>query len=271
MGIYSGRDAYVDGISCVQSWQVQVADAIQRYAASCVPGGTNAPAGVLDWTGQIAGVGAQPPIFPTGEPISFQGVIRNSSPLRSLTGSILIEQLTIDINAEDGSPIRWTATFGAIGALAEAASGAVDSVIAEAPPGTNLAIEIDGNPVTSALRTAQLVFRRPSATYVDGGVTARVGGNLEADLNFSVYEDSLEVAAFAPNSLSPVDVYVTPTTFWSFKNIRFAGKSNFTVDRVSHAVLGYQVNGLWNAAQDDDLGHIIGPDETVYFGDEGSS
>ena len=267
MAIYSGKDAYVNNVPCTQNWSANPGVAHQRYSSSCVPGGTNAPPGVINWTGQMAGVGAQPPVFPTGVDLAFQGVMNNTvGSLRSLTGTILIEQLTIDINKEAYAPISWVATFGGQGALAQAASGAADATVSEAPNGKDLAIKIATVAITSDLRTAQLVFRRPHTTYVLGGVTYRVAGNLECDINFAVHESSLEIAAFAPNALSLLEVFVTASTAWKMQKIRFGPKSGFVVDRVSHAIQGYTVNGMWNGAETGALGYILGPDATAYYG-----
>lgn len=267
MATKSGRHAYVNGVPCTQSWSASKSVASQRYSSSCVAGATNVPPGVINWSGQIAGVGAQPPLFPDGNPMAFQGVIDNTvGDLLSLNGSILIEQLTIDINKETYAPISWVATFGAQGAMTEAATGAVDSVVSEALNGKDLAIEINSTAITQGLRTCQLVFRRPSTSYVQAGLTYRDSGNLECDINFSLYERSLEIAAYEANALAQVDVYVSGSEYWSFEKIRFGSKSGISFDRSSNNILGYTVNGMWNAVDGTTQGEIIGPDETYYYG-----
>jgi hypothetical protein len=151
MPVYSGKDSYVNGVPCTQGWQANPAVTAQRYSASCVAGATNTPAGITNWTGQISGVGAQPPLFPDGLPFTFLGVINNTSgSLKSLNGTVLFEQLTIDFNRETYAPISWVATFGAQGAMTEAASGAADSVVSEAPNGKDLAIKIATVSLSSA-------------------------------------------------------------------------------------------------------------------------
>jgi hypothetical protein len=269
--IVSGRYAYVNGLSCTQSWQFNQTVAQQRYAASCVPDATNVPEGPTDWTGQATGLGGQPAIFPDGDDFTFLGVIDGKiGQLLSLNGDVLCESLTIDINKEDGSSIKWTATLGAQGDMAEAATAATDSVVSGGQSGVDLDVKIDDVSV-SGVRSAQMVFRRPVTTALDAGLTYRSAGNFEADINFAVYNKSQEVAAYAPNALEIVKIYITPTTFWEFKKIRFGSKSGFVVDRASNNVLGYTVNGMFNGAEDDDLGHIIGPDLTQYFPTAGGS
>jgi len=251
MPIYNGKNAYVDDVPCVQTWSASLATTHQRHSSSCIAGATNSPPGIKNWSGQITGLGDFPSIvIPSLSPLTFLGVINNTGgSLKSLNGSVFIESLTIDINKATYAPISWTATFGAHGDLVEAATGAADSVVSEAPNGKDLAITIVATPITQAIQTAQLVFRRPSTTYVDAGLTYRTPGNLEADINFAVLESALEVAAYAPNALSLVKIFTTATKYWEFSKIRFGGKSNFVVDRTSNNVLGYTVNGMWNAIE----------------------
>lgn len=258
MTVYSGKDAYVNTVGCVQSWQATEAVTAQRYSASCVPGATAVPPGIVNWTGQISGVGDFPEVvIPNGTDLAFQGVINNTSmALKSLTGNVRIEQLTIDIDKSTYAPIKWTATFGAQGLLTEGATGAADATISEAPNGKDLAISIGGTPLTQSLTKAQIVLRMPATTYVDAGATKRTSGNLECDVNFTVQDSSLAVGAYAKNVLGLLKIFTTADNFWEFSKIRFLGKSNFTVDRVSNNVLGYQVNGQWSAIEADALGYL---------------
>lgn len=271
MSIFSGRAAYVNGVPCTQSWQASMATTHQRYSASCVAGATDTPPGIINWTGQVAGVGAQPPVFPDGEDFTFQGVMRDAAPLRSLNGTILFEQLTIDINKATNAAISWVATWGAQGALAQAATSAADAVVSEAENGKDLVIEIASVALTQNIQSCQLVFRRPHTTYVQGGLTYRKAGNLECDVNFAVLDDDLEVAAYAANALSQMDVFVDATHFWSLSKIRFGSKTNLNVDRTTHNILGYTVNGMWSGVEGDQLGFIDGPDGTRYWPPESSS
>lgn len=277
LGIYSGKDAYVNGVSCIQSWQVTEAVTAQRYSASCTPGGTNVAPGVVNWSGQMSGVGPVPAAFPDGVVLSFQGVTNNSAgegDLLSVEGSALIEQLTIDINKETAAPISWQATFGFNGVPTEAASGAADAVIATPVYGDALDVRIGSSPATIvtgslALRTAQIVFRRPLTVFVKGGAAYRKSGNLECDISFSAFTPSLKVTAFAQGTLAKTRIYTSATAYWEFAKIRFLGKSNFQVERGTVNVLGYQVNGQWNSADAGALGYITyfdGTDNTDYYG-----
>lgn len=273
--IYSGKDAYVgltSGVNCVQSWQATPSVTAQEYAASCAPGGTIVPAGIIDWKGQINGFGDYPVgVIPSGVDTSFQGVINNTAmSLKSLTGTILIEQLTIEIDKSTYAPIKWTATFGAQGNLTVAASGSADSGTPSDCSSAGLTISIAGTPLTQSLTKAQIVLSKPHTTYVDVGFTKRKAGNMKCTLNFGVQEASLAVAAYAPNSMGIVRITtnVAGDRYWEFDAVRFLGKSNFTVDRQSTNILGYQVNGQWSFIDDSQaLGYIMfsNPDDDPVY------
>jgi len=281
-GVYTGKDAYINGVSCTTAWSVTEAVTAKRYSASCVPGATAVPEGIVNFTGQVSGVGAYPSaVIPTGTDLTFKGVVNNTGgSLLSLNGSILVEQLTIDIDATTREAIKWAATFGAQGALTEASTGAADSVVKEAETGKYLDIRVDGNSLTQAVTKAQIVLRRPHATRVSGGATYRKAGNLEADINFTVEESSLLVATYARNAMGALavvthhdedlDVYLA----YEFNRVRFLGKSNFEVSRENPPkIIGYQVNAQWHAVKEpgNALGYILygvenDPEAAAIFG-----
>ena len=267
-GVYTGKDAYINGVSCVTAWSVTEAVTAKRYSASCVPGATAVPEGIVNFTGQVSGVGAYPiAVIPTGTDLTFKGVVNNTGgSLLSLNGSILVEQLTIDIDATTREAIKWAATFGAQGALTEASTGAADSVVQEAETGKDFYIKVGASGLTQAVTKAQIVLRRPHATRVSGGATYRKAGNLEADLNFTVEESSLLVATYARNVKNRVKIftYTDPMTSdqycWEFNQVRFLGKSNFEVSRENPPkIISYQVNAQWHAVDGNgaELGYIL--------------
>lgn len=272
--IYSGKDAYIDGVPCVSSWSATQGAAAQRYSASCVAGASNVGPPVLNWSGAASGKGQKPVLFPSGADVVFQGVMNNDAgegDLLSLDGDIVVEQLTIDINKETSAPISWQATYGFQGTPTQSATGASDSANADAMYGNDLDVKIATTSVgITKVRSAQLVFRRQLTTFVQGGTTYRKAGFLSADINFTLYESSLAIAAYAPGALSRLQIFVSATAYWDFSLARFLGKSNYVVDRESNAILGYTVNAQWNAKNGATPGWISyfdGTTATDYWGD----
>lgn len=281
IGIYSGKDAAIDGVACVQSWGLALAVTQSRYAASCLGDGTNTPAGPKNWTGQMAGLGAHPAdAFPDGVAIEFIGCVNNDEgqgDLHSVEAAILVEQLTININKNDGSPISWEATFGVNGEPNEIIEGVEDSAPASSESGSDLDIKIGGVTIEAAhlaVQTAQIVFRRAPSTFIRGGLTERRPGNLECDINFAVSCPQLSIAAYEENALARVQIYTGASSYWDLSKIRFGGKSGYTVGRGSPSpIIGYSVTGQWNAkdgATDGWIAYYDGSSWTDYQGEHGT-
>lgn len=272
--IYSGKDAYINGIPCTQSWGAAVAVTAQKYSASCVPGATNVPPGVENWTGQGGGIGAFPALLPDGTDVTFKGVTNNTSgegALQSLNGTVMVEQTTIDFNKENGGPIQWASTFGFEGVPTEAASGAADSSFFNSVYPNALDILVAGSTIASSslgIRSAQIVLKRQIVAFIVAGVTYRKPGNLEADISFSFFSPTLKLAALAPNNLAVLKIDLGGGAFWSFTKVRMLGKSNYVVDRQTNAVVGYTQACSWNAADAGSKGNItynIGSGSDVVF------
>jgi hypothetical protein len=276
---YSGKSAYVDGVPCTQSWSLTDGVTANRYGASCVPGGTNTPKGVANWTGQITGVGHHPVnAIPTGIPATFKGVTNDDlgqGDLLSVDGMMVIEQITISVNKETFDPIGWVATFGLNGEPTETATSATDATLFNGLDGSLLDVRIgDPSPVSiesvsCAVRTATIVLRRPLGTWTKNGATHRVPGNLEADVSFGVYCPQLFNPAYAKNLLASTRIYISDVAYWQFRKLRFLGKSGIAVDRNTNEPIGYDVNAQWNGADAGVLGNIAfhdGTTPTTYFG-----
>lgn len=270
--IFSGKHAFVAGVPLTASWTATEATTHQRHSDSGVAGATRVPDGVANWTGTITGFGAQPPLFPSGTNISFQGVRDNTSGhLRSMVGTILVESLTIDINLATQADISWTVAFGCQGALTSSNTGATPTAVhgnTDVENGKDLMVKVAGNVVghgtDSEIQSAQLSFKRPAATYVThGGLTSREPGNLEADISIAVLNDDMFASEWATNSVSGVEVFVTATTSWLFNAIKFGGKTNCQFSRNPRTLIGYTVPGMWTPTTA--AFQITGPDLTTYY------
>lgn len=270
---YSGKDAYINGIGCLQNWTASVAVTSQKFSASCVPAATDVPPGIQDWKGTASGLGSLPPaviLMPSAD-LAFQGVVNNTAGLGdilSLNGNIAVEQLTIDMNKETNAVIGWQLGFCFQGVPTEATSSAVDAAYADNSGSAgsllypnNLSILVAGVAIESTsnrLRTVQIVFKRQVVNYIVGGVTLRKYGNLEADVSFSMFSPTLKLAALAPNNLADLQVTVDASgyNYWLFSKVRMLGKSNYVVDRQTNAIVGYTQACSWNAATAGAQGNI---------------
>lgn len=267
MSIITGRDAFVNGIPCTQSWSVNRDAAVTRYAASCVGRGTGVTRGVKNVTGQMTGVGANPLITP-GVDFTFKGVIDNSfGAAKVLDGTIRINSLNIAFPKESGGLITWTAGFGAQGDLTEGTTGAADAtyVLHEgATQITNAILDTDDYSIPG-FRQASLTITAPEKPYVINGVIHRLSGNLEADISIDVYDDDYINARFEPNVVDGLYLYADSTTFWFIQWVRFTGISNMLMNRGTQDIIGYTINGMWTATNAGALGSIIRPSTVALF------
>lgn len=272
----SGKHAYVDGICCVQSWQLNQASSVSRYAASCVPGASAASEGNLNWTGTITGVGHSP-VLPDGDELPFIGVVSPVDPILNYLADIAILETVINFPIAAGTPITWTANFGVNGEpTKEIATGYTDTCRDIGPSAklAKISIEdvLDSNTWTDIadVQSATLTFRRSEVTTINDGLTYREVGNLEVDLVFEVDSDDILVPLYEPNSVHRVRVYVNETEFYMFDSIMFSDHTNFQVQREPLSMIGYQVNGLFTALRERTpaaLGEILLPNGSTLYGD----
>lgn len=292
MAVKSGRDAYVHGVSCTESWSMGEAVTAQAYSASCTGGAQNVPKGVTNITGAVTGFGAEPPWFPDGHDKSavIFTVDSHASELESYSATVLVEQLAITFNQETGAAVSWNASFGVQGDYTHSTSvGEVDSSINSPANAIDLLILFatvnasDGGTVIQVpdVRTATLTFKRPHTTFVENGLTYRRAGNLSAELSIGVYNSNMLDALFERNSLHYVAVNVNPDLTdldgdgsWRLNAMRILGKTGLDVNANSNAIISFTQQLMFNAVSRDEtdedseeaLGWILAPSGTSYFG-----
>lgn len=267
MTVISGKDGYVDGVPCTTSWSVSHTAGIQRYAASCTQGGTGVVEGNESWTGNMAGLGPNPPVKP-GDSFTFLGVIDDTTGSEvDLNGTVLIENVAISIPVAGGGPITWTASFSAQGLMTAGSVGGADATSKLAVTAADCGVTVVSTAI-SAIQNITLNFAAPSSKYVLSGASHGVRGNFSAGISFSVLDSNIFVSAYQPNVRAIVKVTMADATYWLLDEIVFGALSNFMVDVKTRSIVGYTVNGFWSATSDlttSDLGEIISPDETVWF------
>lgn len=251
--IRTGKDAYVNGISCVSSWSLNRVASVTRYSASCTGKGTGATNGNINVTGTITGIGGDPGIVWGSDVIGAKFVIDGSASGKlSLSGNIRFNELTINIPKEAGTEINWSANFGVQGDVTEDTAVAyTDSTLVEhlgaavaadsqwSDAGTSSFADIDG------FRGARLTIRKPEKTYVVDGVTLRDSGNFEADLAIDVFSDDL-LPAKDLNAIGKMKVYINQTEFWEVWYAKIAELTNFQMNRATQDLVGYTINYMWS-------------------------
>lgn len=282
--IKSGKDAYINGVHATVNWSITHAAALERYAASSTFGGTASTPGNENWTGQATGIGFHPPLMPTGTNFAFKGIVDATvGSVVAMDGNILVSQTQITIPVASSGPVTWSATFGGQGALTQGAVSAADTPAAPPVPAKHCGIMIAPSVADIAEPTAltdiqsiTLTFNRPEVTYVSGGLTSRLPGNLEVDLAFDILDRTLVNSLYALNATTiaficslagTVDIF---NPYWQLP-IRWGEKSNFIVDAKTRQPIGYTVNGQWQAEvgsliNSEFTGWILDPAGDYFFG-----
>jgi len=271
----TGRDAAVNGVNCIQSWGYNRVSSSNKYRASCTNGGTGVTKGNINETGVMAGVGTNPNITP-GEDFAFVGISdATTGSEKSYSGTIRILTLQINNPKEQGTEQTWSATFGVQGELTEGTAAVVldPSTALNVHDGASVAAKpqvFDGGPTWTDIdgfKSWTLTISVPETTYVEGLLTHRRTGDLEASIAIDVNSNSLRNALYDTNVIDQLRLYVDATTFWLMEWIRFTGLNNFIVDRNANQLQGYTINGEWSVVNDANaLGHITRPDGTHLFG-----
>lgn len=273
----AGKYAYVDGLCCVQGWNVSGANSAVRYAASCAPGGTIVSPGNEAWTGQATGVGYEPR-WPEDEDSSFIGVVSaDAGDIINEEGDVRFYQTQLSIPIAAGGPITWQADFAVQGELTrttvtpylddcddEPSSAKSGKVSIEATPDSGTFTDLED------VQSVTITLRKPTVQSVDSGLTYVDTGNLEGDLSFEINSDDIHSALYALNAVKRVRVYVDDTQFFEFDAIHFTGLSNFRVIRDPLTIIGFTVNGQWTARRvgNSTLGQVLLPGGAELYGEE---
>lgn len=269
--IIIGRDGYVNGIPCIQSWALNRASTVGRYSASCTDRGTAAHNGNINESGVITGIGGNPAITP-GVDFTFKGVTDNTpGAARVYDGTILPTSLDIDCPTEDGTPITWSANFGVQSELTPGAVGAADATFAEhlgATAALPPELSTDGSAwyAIPGFRSWHISLTTPEKTRVSNAKTVRKAGNLEGEITINIYEDEIRNVNFDINTVKQVRLYVDATTYWLFKWIKFSDISGMTVNRGTQDWVAPTLRGIWSDVKGTVLGSIKRPDGTFLFG-----
>ena len=273
----SGKYAYVDGLCCIQGWNVSGANSTVRYAASCAPGGTIVSPGNEAWTGQANGVGYEPQ-FPADEDSAFVGVVSAEiGDVINETGDVRFYQTQLSIPIAAGGPITWTADFAVQGELTQETTTPYTDACDDEPSSAKAGkVSIEATPDNGVftdladVQSVQLTFRKPTVNSVNDGLTYVDTGNLEVDISFEINSDDIHNALFALNAVKRVRVYVTASLFFEFDAIHFTGLSNFRVIRDPLTIIGFTVNGQWTARRvgNSTLGQVLLPGGAELYGEE---
>lgn len=226
MGVITGVNAAVDGISCLKSWRVQTANELEVAYCSASDAGPVVDTGNEDWIGVAVGYGHEPPVAP-GSTFQFTGAFRGTGGSQkgvdSGASGAIVTKYVQHINVGAGQ-YHWYELHFASAASALTASDSLTVTDAGTPsPNTGISrkLTIGSNDIN--VIQAKIEVENYVAVYRDtstGGKTGRVAGNFGANCEFDMYFDDFNSDNVPdPGSADTYKFYVTNTLFWQLQKM----------------------------------------------------
>ena len=269
-------------VSSITTWSLENTINPIEYAASNTRGYKGKLAGLHDATGNIAGLGAIPPLAP-GQRFRFygftgpkNGVVDNTDGIvYSITA--IVNTVQIQVSYQWNSPITWTVGWQADwqqpgDELAISKEGFWDYTsipCCELLPSkeVNLEIYAEGADDTSGeilsdlcLLDANIQFTNETAQYANscsaraGGWQSRLAGPTTCSVSTNIQgDDFTKTGDLYPGSNHLVRMFVggdgdnCPLTCWEFKKLFFTGFSGLNIDTTSNTPLQFSCNMDFNA------------------------
>ncbi len=215
-----------------------------------------------------------PPYFP-GETVNIEAWNGNSSDDAVLTGPMMTEEFSLNIDMAGSAIIDGTVALGlnATSSLTYAKSVAGTSIDTSAVTGV---VSAKGTRIETGASLAATTkvedWQRSNFTIrigtnprsIDTGFTARTAGNISASGSYTVLEADPALRPAAGDVIA-LKQYVTATAFYGFEFIRIASVEE-VMNIESGEPVGYTVNWTFTAANDSGtMGQILKPDQTNFW------
>jgi len=282
--VTSGRFGMVNGISRVRNWSINRTTNQKTYAASNTGGGMARRAGVNDWSGNFAIFGGAPAVMP-GEVLAFAGYTGPDDEMteggsgRIYTGDTRVAQIQVAWNWESGDILQQSVSFEGNGELTiESDTMTLDNATPPESTGDCKIVAVGLGPVSGGgdptdleicdLVSAQLQLSaalKPYANSCTDGWMARKAGPIDGTFSLVIQNHDLDDLDFALNDDVHFKAYVSNSTYWDLKWMRFTDVSNIQVDRESGNIIQFTANFGFQARVGVDLGYIKKPDTTTFF------
>lgn len=272
---HSGQHATISGVPALRQWQMTEGYNATTKVHAGTAGGTDREKGIHNWSGSFSGYGVSAALTP-GQLVTaqfFKGPDAAGSLAAGeiLTGSIYIEQLTINWAFDTNESINWAVNYGGNGLLSFV-NGARPAVPAEdksTPCAGKIVLVNDAGTVETViphLKSASLVLTRSAVASVNSGSTAgvnkcvttrRKGPALDWTLSL-VSEEGNEQANVASGNVSIIRCYVDATRFYELKYGLFLERSGLTADAQTGALIGQTFNAAMKLTKDGvaGVGHV---------------
>lgn len=227
MGQTSGKSGAVSsggtGLQSIVDWDVQWDSTIAVGVASNTGGGEIATGGILDWKGNFNSYGQNPVLIP-----GTSSALILDSGASKLSGTAFATGISLDIDFDGASYLKWKTSFEGSGALTPASSSSATDVTAP-----SLYVPVGGKimwgPIVTTQQTvaalpapksASFAMQCPSAAYVASGasVRSRVARNKTFTASFELWDDAWGAWTTTATTLQPgtqgiLRLYVTAALY----------------------------------------------------------
>ncbi len=263
MTVISGINAHIDGVSTLRNWKVRMRNMPPEGVTTDAPGGVQRLAGNKDWRGIYLAYGHTPLQWP-GDAFSFSGDVDASY---GISGTAIVDKITIECPVEEGARIEHAVEFSANGALSAAAASATAGATPTIFSAISRKVALGGVDVTD-VRGWKLVLSANNKPYVSSdtaGQVQRVAGNIDAQFEYKVYEDS---ASDFPTegTMAVVRFYVTSSTYWELTWGIFQEIADWGGDLEGAENVGAVIRGAYSAFNATSMGTIRNPAGDYKFG-----
>jgi hypothetical protein len=273
MGFETGRQAAIDGISCIDYFSIPDEQVAASGFCSSGDGGEFVDGGNYDWHVRARAYGAEPVKLP-GETFTFTGATRSG---KSLSGPAIVDAVDIRADVEDANLLYHFYYFSGNGELTVGTTSVTDSGTPSPVAARAIGISIDG--VDYSVRNYRLLLLDLNAAYNDTdtqGFTARARGNSRVQFSFDAYfADPAEYPRRGEYKKLAFYTRRDKTKYFSIE-YGFIEKSPPTIvpggNQQGHAVgNAVSIAGRWTQVDSDgNVGFITAPDGEQWWGGSGT-
>lgn len=119
MATISGKDGQVNDFDDITGWSINVTSNNSAYASSSTAGWKKRVAGVRDWSGSFSGKFNDVLPVAEGEEVALTLALDDTD---SFSGTAVIDQISLQVDVDNGDVVGFTANFSGSGELTSPAA-----------------------------------------------------------------------------------------------------------------------------------------------------
>jgi hypothetical protein len=218
MGSITGIKAKIDGIPCLQQFNIEHTGMDNAVACSDSGGGVVRAESNADWRGVAVGFGHTPAKMP-GDLFTFEGVDRTGEGWQSAASGTIVDRVTIFCHPQQSKIFYHHIYFSATGSLTPGTYSAPSFTDPNPAPSVQRTIAVDGVSQTGGTEWVLDILgntTQPVWEAGNSGWPTRGAGNIDATLTWNqLFDDPTAIPQVG--DFSVFRAYVTATTYWELQ------------------------------------------------------